>query len=348
MGWGRRLIAVFVGLLAFGVGAWPITLLAFLYLFFSLRKPRRQPVYVLKQGEIFTKPERPWKRYAASGFLLFLSLIALESGGTYSPLVLFLGGIGVISWPLIRRSGLANRVVPIHDSVLLRSLVFPFAWYSLVEVKLELQDQARAIASMNGKMILFGGRTSSMFHIVSTLALDYKRAEKKTMKMVKDESRMLSQRGAHLLPIDSSQAAERLSVGLERLKLGTNDLEAISALPFDVLLLHVQDGVIVAHGAFNISGRHGECPIIPTTDTTHIKQPLFVEMVQRIGESHGWPGPDEFSPFLAALDASRTEVFADRIRMKEETTEKLTVETPSGAQVGLTRPQLRALARIYG
>jgi hypothetical protein len=347
MGWGLRLAAVFVMLTTLSLGALPIALLAFLYLVFSIRKPHRQQVYVMRQRDVFTEPERPWKRYAAGGFLLFFSLIALESGGTYSPAVFLLCGLAVVFWPHIRRSGFANRVVPAHNSVLLRSLLFPFAWHALVEVKLESQDQTRGIASMSGKVMVFAGKTPSIFQVVSVLALDYRYAEKRIMKRLKQESRMLSQRGAHLLPVDSIEAAEKLSVGLERLELGTEDLEAVSSLPFDVLMLRVRDGLVVSHGAFSISESRGEAAAIPAPDVTHLRQPLLAEMVQQIGEKHGWPGPDEFSPFLAALDASRNEAFAERVQMKGETGGKLTVETPSGAQVGLTRPQLRALARIY-
>ncbi|MDE1852142.1 MAG: hypothetical protein KGI38_00125 [Thaumarchaeota archaeon] len=348
MGWGLRLVAAFVMLVAFSFDSWPIALLAFLYLVFSLRRPRRQQVYVMRQGDVFTEPGRPWKRYAAGGFFLFLSLVSLESGGTYSPVVFFLCGIALFFWPRIRRSGFANRVVPVKNSVLLRSLLVPFLWHALIEVKLESQDQTRGIASMSGKVILFAGKAPSVCQVVSVYALDYAQAERRIMRRLKQESRMLSQRGAHLLPMDSVEAAGKLSMELERLELGTDDLEAVSSLPFDVLTLRVQDGLVVSHRAFNVSESQSGGPAIPAPDVTHVKQPLFAEMVQEIGEKHGWPSPDEFSPFLAALDASRNEPFADRVQMKGETGARLRVETPSGTQVGLTRPQLRALARIYG
>jgi len=60
-----------------------------------------------------------------------------------------------------------------------------------------------------------------------------------------------------------------------------------------------------------------------------------LEVVEKIGERHGWPGPDEFSPFIAALDASRAEPIADSIIMKGEKEGKLLVETPGGALVAL-------------
>lgn len=104
---------------------------------------------------------------------------------------------------------------------------------------------------------------------------------------------------------------------------------------------------MVSHRAFNVLEPNGAAAI-PSPDLKHSRDPLFAEVVQEIGEKHGWPGPDEFVPFLAMLDASRNEPLADRFRTKGEADGKLTVETPSGAQVRLTRAQLRAVASIYG
>jgi hypothetical protein len=272
----------------------------------------------------------------------------LESGGTYSPVVFLLLGVIVIILPQIKRSEFTRRVTPVRDSVLLRSLLLRYSWHSLVQVKLESQDQTRGIASMNGNVLLFAGKTPSVFQVVSVFALDCRRAERKVVKKLKNESRMLSQRGAHLLPLGSDEAAEKLSLRLERVELGSGDLDAASSLPFDVLVLRIQDGMVAAHRAYNISEGQGREAIVPVADIALLRQPLFVEVVHQIGEAHGWPGPDEFSPFLAALDASRGEPIADKVQIKGEKEQTLAVETPGGAQVSLTRPQLRALARIYG
>jgi len=345
MGWGLRMVAVFVMLVTLGLGAWPVAFLAFLYLVFSFRRRREKPVYVLKQ-EIFAKPERPGRRYAAGGFLFALALVAAASGGTYSVVVFFLVGLVVVSWPGVGRLGL-SRVVPVQDSVLLRSRFFPFAWHALVEVKLESQEQTRGVASMSGKLLLFAGKSPAMYQVVSVYALDYRQAEGRVVKALRQESRMLSQRGAHLLPSDSADAASRLSLALERLKVGTDDFEAVSSLPFDAIAFRVRDGRLVSHRAFNVLEPNGAAAI-PTPDLASFREPLFAEVVQEIGEKHGWPGPDGFSPFLAALDASRSEPLADRIQVKGEDAGRVTVQSAGGSEVRLTRPQLRVLARIYG
>jgi len=199
---------------------------------------------------------------------------------------------------------------------------------------------------MSGKLLLFAGRAPAMFQVVSVYALSYMEAEASVIRELRKETRMLSQRGAHLLPADSADAAAKLSLELKRVGIGANDFEAVSSLPFDAVAFEVEDGRLVSHRAFNFLERTGAAAV-PAADLRHARQPLFAEVVQEIGEKHGWPGPDEFSPFIAALDASRGEPIADRIVMKGEKEGKLLVETPGGALVSLTRPQLRILARIY-
>jgi hypothetical protein len=344
MGWGLTVLAVLIGLIALGLGVWPITLLAAVYLVLSFRKQRVRRATIFKQ-QVLSTPKRPAGRYAAGAALLLLSCVALMEGGTLSPAVFFLGGVAVIFQPHLRRSLLANQLVPLRESILLRSRFFPFLWYALAEVKLESQDQVRGIAAMEGQLLVFAGKNPSTLQVVSAYALGYREAEAKVVRRLQRESRMLSQRGAHILPLDSAEAVGKLSLELKRLKVGSDDFHAVSSLPFEVIALRVKDGLVVSHRAFNIVGEGAAS--IPSPDLSQERQPLLAEFVQVIKEKHGWPGPDEFSPFLAALDASRAEPFADRIRPKGEDTGRVAVETPGGSEVKLSRAQLRAVARIY-
>jgi len=346
MGWGPRLLALFVGLISLGLGLWPVCLLAFLYLAFSLRKPKTQRTTAHRQ-DVFSNPKRPWTRYALGVLLLLLAAVAIGAGGTFSPVVFLLSGLLVLSWPHLRTTALASQVVPVRESVLMRSRLFPLRWHALAEVKLESQDQTRGVSAMDGRLLVFSGKTPSAFQVVSVCALGYKQAEEKVVRRLRNETRLLSQRGAHLLPLDSEDASARLSLELDRLNIGSEDIEAATSLPFDVFTLQIKEGLVVAHRAFRISEPTGP-PLMPSPDLSAARQPLLAEVVEKIGERHGWPGPDEFSPFIAALDASRAEPISDRIMMKGEEGGKLRVETPGGALVGLTRPQLRILARIYG
>jgi hypothetical protein len=345
MGWRLRLTAILVMLIFLGLGVWPVSLLVFLYLAYSFRRPRTRAVLGQRQ-ETFQKPARPWGRYGIGAALFLLSFVAAESGGTYSPEVFLVTGLAVILWPVISGLGLLSGVVPVKDSVLLQNRLFPLSWHALAEVKLESQDQTRGIAAMSGKLLLFAGRAPAMFQVVSVCALNYRQAEASIVKRLRRETKMLSQRGAHLLPADSADAADKLSLEWERLSIGTEDFEAVSSLPFDAVVFQVKDGRLVSHRAFNVLEPNGTAAV-PVADLKHAREPLFAEVVQEIGRKHGWPAPDEFSSFLASLDASRTEPLVDRFRMKEEVEGKVIVETPGSAQVRLTKAQVRALARIY-
>ena len=344
MGWGSRVLAMSLLPVSLGLGAWPVGLLLFLYLLYSFRRPGRGAS--VRKQEAFQKPGRPWGRYALGALFLLLSLIAAGAGGTYSPAVLFVMGMASLFWPSVGRALDSDRVLPVRDSVLLRSRVFPFSWHALVEVKLESQDQTRGISAMGGKILLFGGKSPALFQVVSVRALSYKHAEAGVIDLLRRETGMLSQRGAHLIPADSADAAVRLSYELERLNVGTEDFAAVASLPFEAAVFRVEDGRLVSHRAFNILDPNGHATV-PVPDLKHAREPLFAEVVQEIGEKHGWPGPDALSPFLAALDATRLEPLADRIRTKGEAGGKVTVEAAGGAEVRVSRAQLRALAMIY-
>jgi hypothetical protein len=345
MGWGLRIFAVIVGLMALGLGTWPITLLALLYLTYSLRRPKTQRAYAIRQ-EALPKPKRPWGRYLLGCVLFLLALIAAGAGGTLSPIVFFIGGLAVFFWPSVFRSSLTGQLVPLRDSLLLRSRFFPFRWHALAEVKLEAQDQTRGVSALDGRLLVFAGKSPRAFQVVSVYAFGYKEAEDKVVRKLQRDTRMLSQRGAHLLPIDSLDARQRLSLTLDRLNVGTDDFDAVASLPFDVFTLQIKEGFVVSHQAFKVSEPNGPASI-PPLGISPAREPLFAEVVEKIGEKHGWPGPDEYSPFLAAWDASRTEPLADRIRTRGEDAGRVIVETPGGAEAKLTRAQLRALARIY-
>ena len=344
MGWGLRFLAISAGIVTLGLGAWPISLLAAAYLAFSFRKPRAGRATVVLH-DVGTKPGRPWGRYGLGVVLLLFAGIAVGVGGTISPVIFFLGGLLVISLPHLRPS-FVDEVVPMRESILLRSRLLPFRWYALAEVKLESQDQPRGVAAMDGRILVFAGKVPSAVQVLSAYSFGHRNAEEKVVRALRRETRMLSQRGTHLLPLDSADAYQMLSVRLKRVKLGTDDLGAVSSLPFDIFALQAKDGLVVSRRVFRIEDPSGRASI-PTADRSPGREPLFAEVVEKIGERHGWPEPDEFSPFLAAMDASRAEPLVDRFRARGEEGGKVAVETPGGAEARLTRAQLRAVARIY-
>lgn len=278
--------------------------------------------------------------------MLFLALVALGDGGTFSPVAFAAAGLALVFWPVVQRNSLTRGVVPLSESILLRSRLFPFRWHALAEVKLESQDQARGVAAIDGRLLLFAGRAPAAFVVVSVYAIGRREAEERVIRALRKETVMMSQRGAHLLPLDSTDASLRLSLRLERLRVGTDDFRDVTSLPFDLFALEAKEGLIARHRAFRI-GEPGGPASIPPADLSFVRLPLFAEVVEEIAEKHGWPAPDEFSSFLAALDASRTEPLSDRLRTRSQERGMVVAETPGGAEAKLTRAQLRAVARIY-
>lgn len=345
MGWGRRILAAAVGFLSLGVGAWPVSLIALAYLLCSFVRTNAAPA-VNSGEERLPRTNGRWGRYGLGAVLLLLAVVALGTGGTFSPYALSFGALAVLLWPLFRVGGIARQVVPVKESVLLRNRFLPFRWYAVAEVKLEAQDQSHGISALDGELLVFTGRASSAFLVVQVDVFGVRRAEERVFEKLRRDTGMLSKRGAHLLPLDSGDAVQRLSLTLDRLSMGANDLGTVSSLPFDVLALQTKEGVVVSQRAFRILEQCGAASV-PASDLPTPRPPLLAEVVEKIGERHGWPGPDEYSPFLAALDASRAEPLADKIRTKGEGEGRVAVETPGGAEVGLTRAQLRAVARIY-
>ncbi|MDG6947164.1 MAG: hypothetical protein JRN44_01415 [Nitrososphaerota archaeon] len=337
-------MAAMAGLAALSVGAWPFSLVALFYLFYSFRPKGEQSAPGQGQGAPIG-PRRPWGRYLLGVTLFLLSAVAFGAGGTLSPIVFCLGGLAVLLWPAMKK-GMASRVAPVKESVLLRSTACPLLWYSMAEVKLESQGQTRGITALDGSLLFYSGKATSVFLLVRVRALGCRRAEEEVVRAFRMGSRMLSQRGAHLLPLDSSDAAQKLSFALERLHIGTCDVKGLASLHFDVLALRAREGAVVSRRAFLIS-EPAASPFIPDSDLPLPRPPLLAEVVDAIGERHGWQAPDEYSAFLAAMDAARGEPLADKIRTKGESEGKVAVETPGGTEVMLTRAQLRAVARIY-
>lgn len=346
MGWGLRILAFVGAVLFFALGVWPISIAAFGYIALSFRKPKKE-VYVLKQQHVAQQPGRPWGRYIVGGSLLILSFFALRSGGTLSPIILASAGWTVLLWPAIRTSKLINRVRPIENSVLLRYSSLPFMWCAFAEVKLESENPTRAVSSLDGEIILFAGKNPSALLGVSAIAFSYRGAERRVLARLRRASRHLSKRGGYLLPLDSAVAAATLSASLERVDLEPGDIEAASTLPFDVFVMHVEKARVVSHGAFTILDDSPGTASVPCPNQHPVKQPLLWELVEMIGEKHGWPGPDMYSSFLSALHATRGEAIGERLAGLEISGEKRLIQSVDGTKVELSRPQLRALAEIY-
>ncbi len=341
--WSKAFLAVF-GLVALALGAWPVLLLAFGYLAWSLRRRRAKPS---ARDDASTGRGRPLVRWGAGLSLLVLALAALASGGRYSVLLLLSGGLAFLFWPAARVRGLLGRVAAVPDSVLLRSVLFPVQWHAVVEVRFEGDEQVRAMSAVEGKLLLFGGKRPCVFLVTTVRALSPARAARAVESKLRARSRVLADRCAYLFPLDGGAAAGLLARSMERLDVKLEEVRSASSLPFDMLAMQTEGGRITGYAVCRtVEGT--AAPSLPSADVKPSRQPLLWEMAEAIEERRGWPAPDERGALLASLNATRSEPVGDRIVMKGETPAGLSVGTAGGACVELTRPQLRALMGIYG
>jgi len=349
MGWGLRIIAILFAMLTLGVGAWPISLLAIIWVGLSFRRSKRSSGRAPGPArEILPEPGRPWARYCAGSLFFMVAIVASKSGGVFSPIVMAGFGGLVLFWPRIRNGMTASRVTPVKDSVLLRSTFLPFHWHVLVEVKFEPGNQVRAVSALNGRVFIFAGRTVSVFHTVSAFAFGYRSAERRILAKLRRESRRLASRGGYLAPLDGSEASRKLAAGFKRVRIQTDDTETVSTLPFDALVLQVERGRVVSQGAFDLSEGNQGKPCLPLPGQKTKRQPLLWELAELIEEKHGWSGPSEMCTLLATLDATRSDPVGDRLRIVEgDPSQGISVAVPGGAKACLTRPQIRALTAIY-
>lgn len=345
MGWGARFLACAVALIALLVGLWPIAILSLGYFVLTFRRPKGQRAIILKQ-QVLPNPRQPWGRYAAAAFFGILGATAVAEGGTLSP-ILFLGcGVAVLTFTPLRTRPFVRGIFPVDSSILLRSKLFPLLWCSLVEVKVESQEQVRGIAALEGNLLFFAGKAPSTFKVTSVYAVSFRQAEEKILRRLRKDSKSLSARGVHLLPLDSHDAQARLSLVLGSLEVGAEAIVDASVLAFDLLSLGVKDGLVVSHRAFRIVEPSSSAWVPPSDDSSG-RRPLLAEIMEEVREEYAPLSQDVLTSFLASMDASRTEPVVDRIKTKGGDEDTLMVETPSGLEVRLTRAQLRAIVRMY-
>lgn len=341
MGWGLRLLAVFALLASFALGLWLVSLLCLVYLAISFRprggKGRGNP-------KARSGPPSFSKRHLLSAAFLILALVALSSGGVASPVVFFGIAATVFFWPRLGGASLTRTVTPARDSVLLRRVLNPFAWYCLVEVKFGTGSPSRFLPVTNGPLIISGDADPHVYTLVGVTALDHSHAERKIIESLRERTRLVAQRGAYLLPLDSSEASAWFRRRLEPLKVRGEDLVR-SGPVHDVLVLDHEGGMVKKAGAFSVRKEPGRWPSLPHLGKTISRHPLLWEVLEGVPEGR-WPRPDECSGFLGSMSAMRGEPLEERLK-GEETRGGLALQCAGSETAVLTRAQLRAVASVY-
>lgn len=337
MGWTTRIGAALICVFSFSSGLWLIGILSILYLVFSFR-PRT------KRARRATKAKSRLPIHLVLGVGLFvLSAIAFGAGGTYSPILLFLGGLAALSWSHLPFASIFAQVLPIEESILLRSKYFPFLWYALAEVKPGPEDFPRAASSISGRLVIFVD-SARAYVLAECRALRRNSAEAQLVSQLKDSASSRQSR-AYILPLEAKFASELFLHRLSVTKL-PEDLAADPASLPDLLMVQAQAGRIEQASAYQISAPAGS-PALPLTCKESENRPLLWELLESVGKRSMWPGPDAYSNLLDSVMATRGEPIGERLGGIEGSGESVIVQSLGGEKLELSRPQLRAIVSIY-
>lgn len=342
MGWLWKLFWLFLAVILFGLGVWPLSLLIFAFL---LLPPVVKALRGRSAAESGGRGSLP-VRSVAGALLLFLALLGLVAHGTYSPL--FFGSLGVLvlAWGRVGQLP-GSRFKPVEGSVLLRSSPFPVSWAAVAEVKLVTRDVARAMAGVTGTVIVSASGDPAIHVVVERRSLSGRAAEQEVVSELGEMARSLARLGAYLLPLDSAQAASVLKPR-DEVRLGKNWPNFLASGAYDSLWMHQERGFAKFLGAFTGAGDSRAAARVPPVRGDHGRPPLLMEVYRAVGERISWPAPDRYAAFLSSLVATAGEPIGTRILDQGGGSQSsLVVRSQGSPEVELSRAQLRAVARMY-
>jgi hypothetical protein len=285
---------------------------------------------------------------AAGVFLLLLCLIALLSGGTFSPLVFFAGGAALL---LRRRMRiLASPPSPVKNSVLLRSRLNPFAWFMVSEAKASTRDIEGALSGLSEQIIITSNPTPTVLLASSTSSWSRRSAEANLVRRIRAVAKSLVPLGVYLLPLDSVEAGAKTSLRSEQILPRKRDQKYEAAfLDYGAVAIEGRQGFVNSFVAYTRPDSERKLRSLLVSGKEKQAGNLTVrEVVQDAIKKIGTPRPDEFTAFLGAMAATEGETLGHRvIQLEGQGPQALTVASPGSTQVRLTREQLRTITEIY-
>jgi hypothetical protein len=335
MGWTGKFIVALVGIILLSAGLWFFGILCIAYLAISFR-PRPKDGGKRASG-------RPAFRFLLAGGLLLLSGVAYGSGGTYSTILLFTTGLLALAWSHLPIGSVFAELVPIEESILLRSKYFPFSWHALAELKPGPDDFPRAVSSISGTLMIFvdSGRA---YVLSGCRAWRRSGAEDQIIFRLKDLG--LSRRSrAYILPLEAKSASALLLQRLSAVKVPEDFAANASGLP-ELLVVGTRAGRIYQASGYEISPP-GDYPSLSFRCKETESRPLLWELLETIGKRSRWPGPDDYSNLLDSVSATRGEPLGERLGGIEGSGSSVMVQSLGGDRLGLSRAQLRAVVSIY-
>jgi hypothetical protein len=338
MGLLVKIIVGVMGLLLVGGPLWPMGLIFFAYLALALRPKRSSRV------DSGTRRSGGRSRYMLALALFAISASAYVYGGTLAPIVFSLGGCLALIWPWLASFSPAGAVVPVEDSIVFRSKYFPFVWHALGELKPGSDPVPRALSSYSGTLLIFTD-TGKAYALATCFSLGKNAAEAELSERLR-ASAPRTRSGAFPFPLDSGAACDVLRQDLARINLPPEDLAKAATKTSGVLVLSCAMESVREAGAYALGGR-GRSAKVPGRGRPLGSPPLLWEVLEGVGKRTRWPDPDSCSSLLDSLNVTRGVPLGDRLRAIEGSGNEVSLQSLGGAEVRVTRPQLRALVSIY-
>ena len=349
MGWGLKVGLFFVALALAAFGGWIIAIPVFVLLFLPPILNRRGRER-RGQKESFDRKRGPSVLSIVGALLILLSMVALASGGTLSPVVFAACGFalllrGRISFPA------STWVSPVKDSILLRHKLAPYRWSVLTEAKVSTRDLEGAMSGVNERLVFTSNPKPRLFLVFTTNSFGRAGAESALINRIQRLARSLVPSGVYLLPLNSVLAAEIATIRAPKVETETNNIrQNISSSDCSTLVVEAQHGFVER---FDLYAQPGEgskgSSILSPLKTASTGQLTLRELLHEARDKLGVPHPDRYSAFLSSMAATEGEALGQRIT---ETVvggqeQLLLVSSVGNPPVELSRAQLWAVSRVY-
>jgi hypothetical protein len=285
-------------------------------------------------------------------FLLVLSLIALGSGGTFSPIVFGVTGLILIFFKPPRIfSGFLSGLAPIDNSILLRGRILPFRWFALAEVKISTRDVEGALSGMKERLLLVSSPNPRMLLVLSATSVGRREAEEGLMGRMHAAAKAMSPLGIYLLPIDSRSAFQiRQQQGTKmRDVTPENLLHFLSSADFGVLAVESEHGFVTRYDLYESGASPGDSGLFSEPGNRLDGSIMLREVLQAVCHRVGVPKVDRYVAFLSSMAATAGETLGQRITQTTpgKDDQSLLVASIGSPQVEMSRAQLRAVSQIY-
>jgi len=353
MGIGTKALLFVLALTLLGLGAWPFSVLIFAYLFV--------PPLLRRRGDGAAAPTQPAmgprKKHTVStpkivgAILLVLGLIALASGGTFSPIVFGVPGLVLLLGSPRKLLPGVGALKATEGSVLLAGRFLPFERFALAEAKVSTRDAEGALSGMRERLLLVPSPKPRTFLVFSTVSLGRRTAEEELIHRMRAAAKALGPLGVYLLPVDSRDALEVCLMGGSRIRgvRPENLLQFLSSADFGALAIEAEHGFVTSYELYEKGDGSGHGGILSEPGNKLEGSVMLREALEAVSQRVGAPKADGYVAFLSSMAATEGEPLGQRITQVAGGSERqpLQVASSGSPRVEISRAQLRVISRIY-